>query len=148
MTAQHSRPLWIGILACIALPALLIGIPSYFSADRVMVPPELVVMVALVGALFATLCVALPYVLWLRGKRKLSALRICFAGTAAGTVILGAFNFYMSYFPEMEDRGFALAIAFRVAMKASAAGAIVGLFSAAALCVGAGIPFRASRAIR
>ena len=146
MSAQHSRPLWIGILACIASPVLLLGIPSYFSADRVMIPPELVAMVALAGALFATLFVALPYVLWLRRKQKLSALRIYLAGAVAGAVVLGAFNFHMSYFPQIEDQGFALSSALRSAIRTAIPGAIVGLLSAAALCLGAGIPFRAAGA--
>ena len=146
MHGQHSRPLWVGILACTALPVVLFAAQAYFSPYQFMIPSELVAMSALVGALFSSLCIALPYILWLRRKRLLNALRVCLAGAVGGAVVLGAFAFYMAYFPEMQDRGFALATATRSAASVALSGALVGVLSGVALCVGAGIPFRPTRA--
>ena len=140
--SQHSRPLWIGLLACALLaPALLAGLEA-MSADSIMIPPPLVFLVGVLISGTATALVALPLVLWLRKRGKLNAVYLCVGGVLIGAISFAAFTFNQSYFPQMNDRSWALRVAAQAALNALVPGSILGLVSAAALCVGAGITMR------
>jgi hypothetical protein len=109
-----------------------------------MIPP---IAVFLVGVLITapTSCfVALPLALWLRHVGKLNAILLCLFGTVAGALALGLYTLQDTYYPQMHDKAFALRVAEQAALKALATGAVYGLLSAAALCVGAGIAIRPS----
>src|SRR4249919_2172105 len=143
--SQHSRPLWLGLLACASLPVLLLVALLLGSPERVMIPVELVVLFSLPVSLLATCCVALPYALWLWRRGKLNAIRLCIAGALVGGIVMALFNYDMNYFPQMNDQTFARQIALNSAIKGGVSGAVLGLLSAIALCVGAGITIRSSR---
>ena len=143
-TPQHSRPLWIGLLACALTPTFLLVVELMGSSARVMIPVEVVLVVSLPASLLATYVVAWPYALWLRRRGKLSSLRLCAAGILAGAAVLAAFNFYMNWYPQMQDHSLAISIALQSARKGATGGAVLGLLSSIALVVGAGIPFRRS----
>lgn len=142
-SSQHKRSLWIGLLACALTPTIFLVSTLLMSADRYVVPVLAVLIVSLPLSLLATYCVAFPYVLWLRHRRWLSALNVCIAGAVVGALIFGAFDFYMNWFPQMNDHSFAFDIAMDSARKGLFSGALIGLLSSVALCVGAGIRLRA-----
>jgi hypothetical protein len=68
--AQHSRPLWIGILASIMFVPLLMALLMMFSAERIMIPPLLVLIMGLVIATPVAVFVEFPFVLLLRSLCK------------------------------------------------------------------------------
>lgn len=140
-TVQHRRPLWIGLLACALTPTVLLVVELMGSSARVIIPVAVVLVVSLPASLLATYAVALPYVLWLRSKGKLSSLRLCVAGLLVGAAVLAAFNFYMNWYPQMRDHLLAISIALQSARKGATSGALLGLLASIALVVGAGIPF-------
>jgi amino acid transporter len=141
-TPQHRRPLWMGLLACALTPTALLVVELMGSSDRVMIPVMAVLIVSLPASLLATCLVALPYTLWLRRRERLSSLRLCVAGVMAGAAVLAAFNFYMSWYPQMRDHSLALSIALQSARRGATGGALLGLLASMALVVGAGVPFR------
>lgn len=143
-TPQHSRPLWMGLLACALTPTVLLVVELMGSSARVMIPIAVVLVVSLPASLLATYVVALPYALWLRRRGKLSSLRLCVAGVLAGAAVHAAFNFYMSWYPQMRDHSLAISIALQSARRGATGGAVLGLLASIALAVGAGIPFRRS----
>ena len=144
-TPQHRRPLWIGLLACAIAPSILLVVDLLGSYESVMIPVEVVLIVSLPASFLATYLVAFPYVLWLRRRHKLSWLRLCIAGALVGAGVLGAFNFYMNWFPEMRDHQLAFSIALKSAGKGALSGSILGAIASAALAVGSGIPIRRPR---
>ncbi len=84
----------------------------------------------------ASLGIVLPYVLWLRGKKRLNAFRVCIAGVLAGDVVLGVFMFQAVYWPNV-----IFSTAIQVAIKSAIGGATIGFFAALLLCFGSGISF-------
>ena len=136
---QHTRPLWVGMIACALCPTLVLEVLFQFSAEKnmMLIPDLLVIIVALPVSLIATLCVALPYSLWLKRRGKLNAIRLVIAGVLAGAAAYAAFSFYNAYYPEMNDQIFMLKMALKTAIAATLLGAFLGFLSAVALCVGA-----------
>lgn len=139
---QHKRALWIGLLACALTPTVFLVSTLLMSSDRYVVPVVAVLIVSLPLSLLATYCVAFPYILWLRRRRWLSALNLCIAGALVGALVFASFNFYMNWFPQMNDRSFAFDIAMTSARKGLFSGALIGALSSVALSAGAGIRFR------
>ncbi len=141
MNTQHIRPLWIGFALCVLTPVLIVGVTVFHFPPRVIVPFEQVVIVSLLGSLIASLGIVLPYVLWLRGRKRLNAFRVCIAGAVAGGVVLGAFKFQGAYWPNV-----ILSSAIQATIKSAIGGAIIGLFAALLLCCGSGISFNNTEA--
>lgn len=110
-----------------------------------MIPDLVIIIVALPISLITTLCLALPYTLWLRRRNNLNAIRLCITGALAGATVFAAYSFYSVYYPEMIDQKFMLETALKSAQAGTLPGAILGFLSAVALCVGAGITIRSSR---
>jgi hypothetical protein len=144
-TAQHSRPLWVGLTACTFFVPSLMAILQVFSVESVIIGPVLVFLVGSVISGLATVLAAAPVVLLLRHVGRLDALVLCILGAAVGAVALGGFAFSDHQYPQMNDQAFAQWIARQAALKAMVPGAIYGFLSAVALCVGAGIGIRSSR---
>lgn len=142
--SQHSRPLWLGFLACILFVPVVMGIVASFSAYSLMIPPLLVVAAGLSISIVTTLLCAVPLVLWLRRRCKLNAILLCTFGAIGGALAMAIFIFYNTFFPEIRDRSFAIWSAARGAVRSMPIGACYGLLSAAALCIGAGITIRPS----
>jgi hypothetical protein len=116
-----------------------------FSSSRLMVPPLLIFIVGSIIAGATTLLFALPLTLWLRKRGRLSALLLCSLGAIMGAAVYAGYAFDSSYYPQMNDRDFALWAARQAALRAALPGAVFGFLSSVALCVGAGITIRSSR---
>ena len=144
-TPQHSRPLWVGLVACTFFVPSLMAILQVFSIESVIVGPVLVFIVGSVISGLATVLAAIPAVLLLRRMGWLNAIVLCILGATVGAVALGWFAFSDNQYPQMNDQSLAQWIARQAALKAMMPGAIYGFLSAAALCVGAGITIRSSR---
>lgn len=86
-SSQHTRPLWIGLLACALTPTILLVMELMASYERVMLPVEVILIVSLPVSLIATYVVALPYILWLKRRSLLTSLRICIAGLLVGALL-------------------------------------------------------------
>ena len=143
-TAQHSRPLWLGIVASsVAVPTIMAAMMT-FSSESMMIPPIAVFLVGVLITAPATCLVALPLALWLRRVGRLNAVYLCLLGTVVGALTLGLYTLQGTYYPQMNDKALALWIAEQAALKALASGAVYGFLSAGALCVGAGIAIRPS----
>jgi hypothetical protein len=140
--SQHSRPLWVGVLACIAAAPVMMSLLMAVSAERVIVPPILVLIVGLLIAAPATLFVALPLALALRRAGKLSSLYLCLAGALVGAAALGLFALHDNYWPQMTDQSFARWVALQAALKAMLPGSMYGFVSAVAFSIGAGLSLR------
>ena len=135
MNTQHNRPLWIGFAFCVLTPVLIFGVTAFYISPRVIVPVEQFIIVSLSGSLIASLGIILPYVLWLRGKKRLNAFRVCTAGAIAGGVVLGALTLAGAYSPLLISK------VIQAATKSAIIGAIIGLLATLLLCFGAGISF-------
>jgi hypothetical protein len=124
MENAHSRPLWVGLVACATIVpvTMFLMFLAIGGGDRLESLASMV-LVALAITTAATVAVGLPLVLLLRRAGVLVAPVVLLAGAFAGaaaTLVL--------------TRGVVTAVAL--------AGAQSGLISAVALCVGAGIPWR------
>lgn len=142
---QHSRPLWIGLVASIVFVPALMALLMAFSSQRMMTPSLLVLLVGLLISAPVAVLVELPLVLWLRSRGKLNAITLCLAGAFVGAVALGLYSLYSSYWPQMNDQALARWAARQAALKALLPGGIYGLLSAAAFSAGAGLTMRSSR---
>ena len=145
-SAQHSRPLWIGLTACALLAPLTMSILQAFSVEGVIVGPILVFLVGSMISGAVTVFVAAPLVLVLRHIGALNSFLVIILGTLAGALALGLFAYSDSQYPMMRDQELARWITRQAVLKAMKLGAIYGFLSSAALCVGAGITIRSSRA--
>jgi len=143
-TIQHSRPLWVGVVASsVAVPTLMAAI-MMFSSQSMMIPPIAVFLVGVLITAPTSCLVALPLALWLRRVGRLNCVYLSLLGTVVGALALGLYTLHDTYYPQMHDKAFALWIAEQAALKALASGAVYGLLSAVALCVGAGVAVRSS----
>ena len=141
---QHSRPLWIGFLASVLFaPTLFAGLVA-MSEYNIMIPPILVFLVGILISGSATLLGAVPLVLLLRKRGKLNAVYVCALGGLVGAIAYGVYSFNDSYYPQMNDKSLALWSAQQAALRALLPGCFLGLLSAIALCIGAGITIRPS----
>ena len=143
--SQHTRPLWIGLIASIVFVPALMALLMLFSSQRVMIPPLLVLLMGLFISTPVAVLVELPLALWLRSRGRLSAINLCLAGALVGAVVLGLYSLHSNYWPQMNDQALARWIAQQAALKALLPGGIYGLLSAAAFSVGAGLTIRSSR---
>ena len=142
--SQHSRPLVVGALASsFAVPALM-ALLMTFSTMSVMTPPILVFFVGVLITVPTTCLVAVPLALLFRRFGRLNAIYMCLLGTVLGALALGLYTLDSSYYPQMNDKAFALWVAQQAALKSLMPGAVYGFVSAAAFCVGAGITVRPS----
>ena len=135
----------LGVLAGAIAPTLLMSVMLIVSADRVMIPLLLVVVIAFPIAFVASFIAGLPLALWLRSKGWLSAVPLCGAGLLIGACVMAIFNYQMNYWPQMNDQSLARWIAWNSAKKGAASGAVVGCVASAAFCLGAGIAVRFRR---
>jgi len=138
-TAQHSRPLLAGLIACTFFVPSLMAILQAFSAESTVLGPLLVFVVGLLISGLVTAIAATPIVLLLRHVGWLNAIVLCALGAAIGAAAMGLFAFSNNQYPQMHDQSLAHWIARQAAIRAKAPGAIYGLLSAVALCIGAGI---------
>ena len=143
--SQHTRPLWIGLIASIVFVPALMALLMVFSSQRVMIPPLLVLLMGLFISTPVAVLVELPLALWLRSRGRLSAINLCLAGAFVGSVVLGLYSLHSNYWPQMNDQALARSIAQQAALKALLPGGIYGLLSAAAFSVGAGLTIHSSR---
>lgn len=143
--AQHSRPLWTGLLASILFVPLLMSFLVVFSSESIMVPPLLVLIMGVLISAPVALLVELPFALWLRRIGHLNAVYLCLAGALVGGIALGFHSLQSNYWPQMNDQDLARWIAQQAALKAIVPGSIYGLLSAAAFSVGAGVKVRPGR---
>jgi hypothetical protein len=143
-TTQHSRPLWLGVVASsVAVPTLIAALMMFSSESTMISPIDVFLVGVLITAPIACL-VALPLALWLRRIGRLNAVYLCLLGTVVGALALSLYTLHGTYYPQMNDKAFALWIAKQAALKALAPGALDGFLSALALCVGAGVTIRPS----
>jgi hypothetical protein len=140
--------LWVGLLAATLCMPVVMSTLTAFSIYSLMIPPELVLIVGLGISGLVTFAFALPLVLWLRRRGRLSAIVLCASGSVAGGLAMGLFTLNHSYYPQIADRAFALQIAKDAALNSIPLGAAYGFVSAVALCVGAGITIRSSGRLR
>ena len=143
--SQHSRPLWIGLLASTFFVPVAMTVLQSFSSSRLMIPPVLIFIVGSLIAGAATFLFALPFALLLRKRGALNALTLCLSGAIVGALAYSAYAFNSNYYPEMNDKALALWAARQSAFRAIIPGAVFGLLSAVAFCIGAGITIRSSR---
>jgi hypothetical protein len=113
-----------------------------FSSESIMMLPIDVFLVGVLITAPIACLVALPLALWLRRMGNLNAVYLCLLGTVVGALALGLYTLHDTYYPQMNDKAFALRIAEQAALKALASGAVDGFLSAVALCIGAGITVR------
>ena len=142
---QHSRPLWIGLLASATFVPLLMALLTALSSQSLMVPPLGVLIMGFLIAAPVALFVELPLALWLRKLGHLNALYVCLAGALVGALALGIYALQANYWSQMDDKALARWIAQQAALKAMLPGSIYGLLSAAAFSVGAGLSIRPRR---
>ena len=142
--SQHSRPLWVGLLASTLFVPTIMATLQSLSSTRLMVPPILIFIFGTIIAGSATLLIALPLSLWLRKRGHLNAIVLCSLGIVIGAAINSGHAFDSSYCPQMNDKALAMWIARQAAIQAILPGAIFGLISAAIFCLGAGITIRSS----
>ena len=145
-TRQHSRPLWVGLVACTFFVPSLMAVLQMFSVDSVIIGPIFVFIVGSAISGLVTVFAAAPIVLLLRHFGWLNAIVLCIFGTAVGAAALGWLTISDNQNSQMNDQTFAQWIAQQAAFKVMVPGAIYGFLSAVALCVGAGITIRSSRA--
>jgi len=143
--SQHTRPLWIGLIASIVFVPALMALLMVFSSQRVMVPPLLVLLMGLLISSPVAVFIELPLALWLRSRGRLNAINLCLSGALVGALVLGLYSLYSNYWPQMNDQALARWIAQQAALKALLPGGIYGLLSAAAFSAGAGLTIRSSR---
>ena len=143
--SQHTRPLWIGLIASIVFVPASMALLMAFSSLRVMTPPLLVLLMGLLISAPVAVLIELPLALWLRSRGRLSAITICVAGAVFGALALGLYTLHSNYWPQMNDQALARWIAQQAAFKALLPGGIYGLLSAAAFSAGAGLTIRSSR---
>src|SRR5690606_36025464 len=116
--SQHSRPLWIGLIASIAFVPALMALLMAFSSQRVMTPPLLVLIMGLFISTPVAVFIELPLALWLRSRGKLSAVTLCLAGAFVGALVLGLYSLHSNYWPQMNDQALARWAAQQAALKA------------------------------
>lgn len=92
--SQHTRPLWIGLIASIVFVPALMALLMLFSSQRVMIPPLLVLLMGLFISTPVAVLVELPLALWLRSRGRLSAINLCLAGALVGAVVLGLYSLH------------------------------------------------------
>ena len=143
--SQHSRPIWLGQFASATFVPALMALLTSLSAESIMVPPVLVLIMGILIAGPVALLVELPLVLWLRKIGRLNAFYLCLAGALVGAVALGLYSLQANYWPQMNDKALARWIAQQAALKALVPGSVYGLLSAAAFSLGAGLTIRPSR---
>lgn len=129
---QHKRPIWFGILLASLAPAVCVSFVGIVSTSR---PPPLTQLLSRIGAVFALatpvslaamLLLGLPLVLWLRSRNVLNTGYVC-----AGAALIGAITFgLLSWALSSGDR---LPHASMLVV-----GAVFGVVSGLAFCIGAG----------
>lgn len=139
---QHSRHLFLGVLAGALAPAFLATTLLALSPERVMIPELSVALIVLLISLAASATIGLPLALWLRSKGRLTAIPLCLVGVIVGAIVMAALNFQANYWLQMNDQSLAKWIAWNSAMKGALSGAIFGAISSVAFCLGAGIAIR------
>ena len=142
--SQHSRPLVVGALASSFAVPTLMALLMAFSTMSVMAPPILVFFVGVLITVPTTCVVAVPLALLFRRFGRLNAIYMCLLGAVLGALALGIYTLDSSYYPQMNDKVFALWVARQAALKSLMPGAVYGFVSALAFCIGAGITIRPS----
>lgn len=132
-TPQHTRSLWFGAL--IAPWVVPVGYPAIILMQY----PEpglvgLIGLFILFGLPFTyllTALVAIPAILWLRNRNKLSALKLCVLGAVIGP--LGLYG-YLTLWDGLDQQHFELSKTLGMAS--------MGLISAAVFCWASGVRWR------
>jgi hypothetical protein len=136
--AQHSRPLWVGALACAFTVPTLAGLMMALSRESIMIPGGVVFLAGIFITAPVSLLVAMPIALALRRLGQLNAVYFSLIGSMAGAAALGIFAYQNNHWAQMQDQAFAEWVAYNAAMKALLPGGLYGLISALAFAVGAG----------
>lgn len=142
---RNRRPLVVGVLASGTCCAMVVGIALLGDPGYKYLGMWLAWPIAFVIGSLAAAIVGVPLVIWLRRRQRLTAILICASGVLAGAMLLGGFNGWLNYWPQMLDQGYALAVALQSAGRTAMHGAVIGLISAVGFCWGAGIPNRRRR---
>jgi hypothetical protein len=137
-TAQHKRPLWVGLLLAAMSPALCIALPAALvqsnpSLKDILVGGAIFFAASFPIALAAALAIGLPFLLWLRSRKWLNVVVVIAGSIIIGAAVLGLLSWALTWdhrSPELLQ--FVL-------------GAGFGLVAGVACCVGAGITIRSSR---
>ena len=93
---QHKRPIWLGILAAIVLPAVslpLLIMSTGWSGDSIpdtALGASILSLSTAIGAAPAAVILGVPFVLWLRSRGMLTWLNVCIGAVAIGALALGA----------------------------------------------------------
>lgn len=139
---QHSRPLFLGVLAGALAPAVVATTLLALSPERIMIPALPFALIALLISLSASATIGLPLTLWLRSKGRLTTIPLCLVGVIVGAIVMAAFNFQTNNWPQMNDQSLAKWIAWSSAISGAKSGAVLGAISSVAFCLGAGIRVR------
>ena len=138
--SENRRPFSLGVLASGSCCAGFLTIGSMEGAAHQFAGLWMIGIISFMVASSASAIVGIPLAVWLKRHQRLSVVPICVAGALSGAVILAGINGWSNYWPEMNDRAHAISIAVGTAMRTVLPGALLGLFCAAAFCLGAGIP--------
>ncbi len=134
---QHRRPLWLGVLAASLAPAISMILVGLVSASRF---PSLTKMLRTIGTVFALttpvalagiLVLGLPLVLWLRSRNALNAAYVCIGAIAIGVIAWAVVGMVITYDHRLPNPSMLLV------------GAVFGLVSGVAFCIGSAIGFSA-----
>lgn len=138
---QNRRPLIIGVVASATCCSLLV-LMTVLGAGHNFIGLWVIAVIAFAAAGLVSAVVGVPVAIWLRKQEKLSLLPLCIAGALAGAVLLGSINGWSNYWPQILDQTHAITMALKSAGRAAVSGALIGVVSAVAFCLGAGVPFR------
>ena len=134
---QHKRSLWLGVLCATVAPPVLLVFVALLMQSRT---PSAANLLIGIGGLFfiatpvsflATMCFGLPLILLLRSLKALNWLSISIGATVTGAIAFAVFSWAISWdheAPEFSQYLF---------------GAVLGLVSGVAFCVGSGRRFAA-----
>src|SRR5512138_3576679 len=140
-SSQHRRPLWLGVLAASLAPAVSIIFVGFASASRY---PPLTKLLKTIGMVFALttpvalagiLVLGLPLVLWLRSRKVLNAAYVCIGAIAIGVFAWAVVGWVITYDHRLPNSSMLLV------------GAVFGLISGVAFCIGSAIGFSARQEI-
>jgi len=140
---QHRRPLSIGVGASATCCTLLVLVTA-LCAGHNFISLWVIAVIAFAAGGLVSAAVGVPAAIWLRKREKLAFLPLCVAGALAGGILLGAINGWSNYWPQMLDQTHAITLALKSAGRTAVAGALIGLLSAVAFCLGAGVQLRRS----
>lgn len=134
---QHSRPLWVGFISSALFAPSSVGVIAtpIYGLDL----GYLIFLVGLGFTILSTLFITAPLIYTLRKKGELRSTILYLGGFFVGAVTLGLAAFIVNYSPHIEREGYLTSMVFNRVIPTILPGGILGLLSAIAFCVGAGV---------